>query len=223
MHAGAWKARMTKHYKHIDSAMRGVSLLEMLIAMAILGIIISVAVPSMTEFGANQRLIGAAEQVFGHIQQARSESVARNAPVYVNFSANGSTTWTYGVGLTTGCTLTTTNPTTAGACYLVVSDGDTTYDGIDADADGTVEASETDTGDRVLMRFPSTDYDDIEMGLASFSSGTQIVFNPIRGTSSSGQINFENSTGKQLRITVSLLGRAAICSPAGSVSNYAAC
>jgi type IV fimbrial biogenesis protein FimT len=205
---------MTQNYKHIDSAMRGVSLLEMLIAMAILGIIISVAIPSMSEFGANQRLIGAAEQVFGHIQQARSESVARNAAVYVNFSATGSTTWTYGVALATGCTLTVTDPATAGACYLVVNDGDTTYDGI---------AGATDTGDRVLMRFPSTDYEDIKMGIASFSSGTQIVFNPIRGTSSSGQINLESSTGKQLRVTVNLLGRAAICSPAASVSNYAAC
>lgn len=221
---------MTKYFKHIRASaglsrdtMRGVSLLEMLIAMAILGIIISVAVPSMSEFGANQRLIGASEQVYGHIQQARSESVARNAPVYVNFSASGTTTWTYGVGLTTGCTLTVTDPTAAGACYIVVSDGDSVVDGIDADGDGTVETGETDTGDRVLMRFPSSDYQDIEMGIASFSSGTQIVFNPIRGTSSSGQINLENSTGKQLRITVSLLGRAQICSPSDQVGNYDAC
>jgi len=216
---------MTNNYTHIcgierrkagcaRGAMQGVSLLEMLIAMAILGIIVSVAIPSMSEFGANQRLIGAAEQVFGHIQQARAESIARNAAVYVNFSANGTTTWTYGMALATGCTLTTIDPATAGACYITVNDGDTTFDGI---------GGATDTGDRVLMRFPSSAYQDVEMALASFSSGTEIVFNPTRGTSSSGQVNLENSTGKQLRVMVSLLGRAQICAPNGPVGNYAAC
>lgn len=211
---------MTPNYKHIHgsrhsaSTMRGVSMLELLIAMAILGIIVSVAIPSMSEFGANQRLASAAEQVFGHLQQARSESVARNATVYVNFSANGTTTWTYGMALATGCTLSGTDPTAAGACYITVNDGDATYDGI---------GGATDTGDRVLMRFPSTDYDDVEMSISSFSSGTQITFNPIRGTSTSGQIDLESSTGKQLRLTVSLLGRVGICSPSGTVNGYETC
>jgi type IV fimbrial biogenesis protein FimT len=212
--AVAWKARMTRH-NNAKSRMRGVSLLEILIAMAILGIIVSVAMPSMSGFGANQRLIGAAEQVFGHLQQARAESVARNAAVFVNFAASGTTTWTYGVSTTGSCTLTITDPTTANACIITVNDGDTTYDGI---------GGATDTGDRVLMRFPSTDYDDVKMAIASFSSGgTQIIFNPIRGTATSGQINLEGSTGDQLRVTMSLLGRAAICSPGGSVDAYEAC
>jgi type IV fimbrial biogenesis protein FimT len=205
---------MTQHNKQ-KSHMRGVSLLEMLIAMAILGIVVSVAVPSMSGFSANQRLLGAAEQVFGHLQQARAESVARNAVVNVNFSAAGTTTWTYGVSTTASCDLTITDPTTANACIITVNDGDTTYDGIDG---------ATDTGDRVLMLFPSSDFGDVEMAIASFSSGgTQIIFDPVRGTASSGQINLEGSTGDQLRITMSLLGRAAICSPGGSVEAYEAC
>jgi type IV fimbrial biogenesis protein FimT len=208
------KNKHIHHTSHGARAMRGVSMLEILIAMAILGIIVSVALPSMSEFGAQQRLASAAEQVFGHLQQARSESVARNVPVYVNFSANGTTTWTYGMALATGCTLATTDPTAAGACYITVNDGDTTYDGI---------AGATDTGDRVLMRFPSSDYDDVEMAIASFSSGTQITFNPIRGTSTSGQINLESSNGRQLRVAVSLLGRVEICSPDGSAYGYETC
>jgi type IV fimbrial biogenesis protein FimT len=219
-HAGAWKARMTINYKHIHHSrslhgrMGGVSILEMLIAMAILGIIVSVAVPSMSEFGANQRMASAAEQIFGHLQQARSEAVARNAIVYVNFSANGTTTWTYGIALTTGCTLTVTDPTTAGACYITVNDGDTTYDGI---------GGATDNDDRVLMRFPSTDYTDVTLAIASFSSGTQITFNPVRGTSTEGTINLTSSTGKLLRVRVSLLGRVELCTPGGSMNGYETC
>jgi type IV fimbrial biogenesis protein FimT len=210
MHAGAWKARMTSNYRHIDSAMRGVSLLEMLIAMAILGIIVSVAVPSMSEFGANQRLIGAAEQVYGHVQQARSESVGRNVPVYVNFSADSTTTWTYGMGLATGCTVATTNPTTAGACILTVDSGD---------------GDLVDDADKVLMRFPSTDFEDVKMGIVFAGGVTQISYDPIRGTATpaSAQINLESSGGKRLRVTVSLLGRSELCSPDGSVSGYGTC
>lgn len=197
-----------------QSRMRGVTLLEMLIAMAILGIIVSVAMPSMSGFTANQRLLGAAEQIHGHLQQARSEAVGRSATVYVNFSASGTTSWTYGVSTTNSCTLTITDPATANACVITVNDGDTTVDGVDGGVD---------TGDRVLMRFPGTDYTDVEMAIASFSSGTQITFDSVRGTSTSGQINLEGSTGKLLRVAVSLLGRVEICSPDGSVPNYETC
>ncbi len=206
----AWKACMARNNKQStrNRRIRGVSLLELLIAMAILGIIISVAMPSMAGFTVNSRLLSAAEQIHGHLQQARSESVARNAIVYVNFSASGTTTWTYGMSLATGCTLATTTPATAGACVITVDSGD---------------GDLLDTADRVLMRFPSTDYEDVTMAIASFSSGTQIVFNPVRGTSSSGQINLTSSSGRQMRVAVSLLGRVEICSPGGSVKNYASC
>lgn len=189
--------------------MRGVSLLEMLIAMAILGIIISVAMPGLSGFAANQRLIGAAEQIHAHLQQARSEAVGRSATVYVKFSAAGTITWTYGVSVTDNCDLTITNPATANACVISIGD---------ADGDGIAEAA-----DNVLMRFPGTDYEDVEMAIASFSTGSQIIFDSVRGTSTSGQINLESSTGKQLRVAVSLLGRVKICSPDGSVQNYETC
>ncbi|HEY0964046.1 MAG TPA: GspH/FimT family pseudopilin [Pseudomonadales bacterium] len=201
--------------------MQGVSLLEILIATAILGIIISVAIPSMSTFGANQRLVGAAEQIHGHLQQARSEAIARGMPVYVNFTADGTSTWTYGVSTTNACTLTVTDPTAANACILVVNDGDATVDGIDgADADALPDI---DTDDRVLMRYPGSDYRDIELALAGFSSANQIVFDPIRGTSSNGNVNLEGSTGNQLRVAISRLGRVAVCSPDGSVDAYGTC
>lgn len=189
------------------SRMQGVSLLEILIAVAILAILVTVAMPSMSNFGANQRLVGAAEQIHGHLQQARAEAIARSAPVYVNFAATGTTTWTYGVSTTNSCDLTLTDPTEADACVISVDDGD-----------GVAEAA-----DNVLMRFPGSDYGDVEMAIASFSSGTQIAFDPVRGTSSSGQVNLEGSSGRLLRVAVSLLGRVVICSPDGSVDAYETC
>lgn len=158
----------------------GFTLLEALIALAIMGILVAVALPGFGTFYSSQRLIGAAEQVFSHLQQARTESVSRNLTVYVNFSADATTTWTYGMSsVTSGCDLTKTAAADAGACVMVVSDGDATLDaGLGA----------TDTGDLVLYRYVSTDYTGVSMELADFSSGSnQFVFSPLRGTSTSAR------------------------------------
>ncbi len=194
----------------------GFSLLEMLITMTILAIIITVAVPSMTEFTSNQRLIGATQQVYSHLQQARSESVARNTTVYVNFAEDGTASWEYGVSsVTSACDLTVTAAATANACVLVIDDGDGTVD----PGNGSV-----DTGDLVLMRYTNADYQGVLMDTASFSSGTtQFLFDPTRGTSTSGQVNLTGSNGNDLRVTVSLLGRVSICTPDGSMTAYPDC
>jgi type IV fimbrial biogenesis protein FimT len=196
--------------------MKGFTLLEMLIAMAILGIIISVAVPSMSGFTANQRLIGAAEQVYSHLQQARSEAVARSTPVFVNFAADGTAAWTYGMSSVNSlCDLAITVATGLNACRMVVSDGDATLD----PGTGAVDA-----GDLVLMRYTAADYPGVSMAIAAFSSGTtQFVFDPVRGSASSGQVNLTGSNGNQLRVTVSLLGRVALCTPDDSMDAYQDC
>jgi type IV fimbrial biogenesis protein FimT len=194
----------------------GFTLLEVLIAMAILGILVAVAVPSFGTFTANQHLVGAAEQVYGHLQQARLEAVTRNATVYVNFSADGTITWTYGMShVTSGCDLTKTSATGASACVMVVSDGDATLD---------VGLGATDTGDLVLNRFVGTDYVDVKMAISSFSSGSnQFVFSPLRGSSTSGTVTLTSSKNTKLQVQVSLLGRAKLCTPDATMRGYPAC
>lgn len=199
----------------------GVTMMELMVATAILAIVITVAVPSFSDIGDSQRLIGAAEQVYNHIQQARSESVSGNTTAFVNFNAPAAptaaaATWQYGVSTANSlCDLTAIAPTTANACVIVVDDGDGTVD----PGDGTV-----DSDDLVLMRFTNTDWTDVSMQRDAFSSGnSQIAFNPVRGTSTSASINLVSGNGKLLRITVSLLGRPTICSPDGSIPNYKVC
>lgn len=194
----------------------GFTLLELIIAMAILAILVVVAMPNMSFFGANQRLRNLAEQLHGHLQQSRGESIARNTDVFVNFAVDGSTTWQYGYSsVNSSCSLAATTPTTANACIVVIDDGDGVFD----TGNGL-----TDTGDLVLTRFSSEDFRDVQMNIASFSSGdTQIVFDPIRGTSTSGQINLVASNGNQLSVRVNLLGRVEICTPDDSIQGYKDC
>ncbi len=186
----------------------GVTLLEILITMSILAIMMTVAIPNLSTFGDNQKLVGLAEQVFGHLQQARSEAVTRSETVFANFAVDGTSSWEYGISLNSECVVTETDPTETDACVIIVDDGDGTFN--DADL--------------VLMRFSSTDHDDISMDIANFSSETtEFIFDSVRGTASSGQIELQNSSGKQLRINVSRLGRVSICSPDDSIQNYGAC
>lgn len=191
----------------------GFTLPELLVTLAVMAILLGGAVPAVTNFVDRERVTSAAEQIYVHMSQARSEAVSRSAPVFMNFGANGTATWTYGVSGVANCTLATTNPTTAGACVLVIDDGDGNVD----PGDGSVDA-----GDLVLMRNPSTEHPGVVMSIANFSSGnTNIQFDPVRGTSDAGDVLLVSPDGtRRLSVRLGLLGQARICSPDGSVGGY---
>jgi len=184
----------------------GLTMLELMITLAILSIILSLSVPGFSGFRETQQLIGAAEQLYAHLQQARSESITRNVPGYVNFDSDGSETWTYGVSSVNSlCDVSATSPASTGACILVIDDGN----GV------------TDVADFILIRSTSDSFGDVSMAVSNFSSATtQIRFDPMRGMASSGQIDLQGSNDGHLRIKVSLLGRVSLCSPDGSVAKY---
>jgi type IV fimbrial biogenesis protein FimT len=202
--------------KFSNQSMRGVTLLELLISVSIMGIIISLAAPNFSQFGINQRLIGAAEQVYEHMQQARSEAVSRNVTTYLNYAADGTTTWTYGMSSVTSlCNVALTDPTAASACVMVVDDGDGTLDPGDASVD---------SGDLVLYRYTRGEFTDVAMTTTLFSSGTtQILFDSVRRTSTSGRVTLTGGNGNSLRVNISLLGRVSVCSPGGTIENYGTC
>ncbi len=56
---------------------RGFTLLELMIALSVAGIIVALAIPSMRDFIRNNRLTGAANDMLHSIQVARSEAVKR--------------------------------------------------------------------------------------------------------------------------------------------------
>lgn len=75
----------------------GITLFELLIVMAIAGILAMIAAPSMTEFVRNSRLNSTAMMMVGDLNLARGEAIKRNARVLIcsggQAGCNGSLDW----------------------------------------------------------------------------------------------------------------------------------
>lgn len=205
----------------------GFTLLELMITIVIVAILLTIGVPSLRNLFDALELKGASEQVYSHLQRARSESITRKAEVGVNFTANGTATWSYGISdafygagdaNNGSCDTAEIDVSLNEACTLVVDEGDGTVHGID----GAV-----DTADKVLMRFTDAGHDDIDMTLSGFTNASKIMFEPVRGTArsstgrvSTGRILLESGSGRKMLVKVGWLGQIRICSPDGSMNGY---
>lgn len=98
---------------------RGFSLIELIITVAIIAILASVAAPAMRGFVDRAKLASATQAVYDQLQYARSEMLARNADITVVFDDDsGGPDWC--VGVTTASTCDCSNPTT---CVLETEGG----------------------------------------------------------------------------------------------------
>jgi type IV fimbrial biogenesis protein FimT len=103
---------------------RGLTLMELLASVAIIGILVVLVYPTYTAYFARGRVSGAAEALAQDLNLARSESIRRNGDVTMSFSPGG--TWCYGsVAGSTACSCTTPGSCTlrqvAGSAYAGVS------------------------------------------------------------------------------------------------------
>lgn len=93
---------MTKLTRHRHA---GLTLMELMVTLAILSILATLAAPSFTGYLNRKKVEGEGAELFADLQYARSESVSQNAAVRVNFTETGYTIAAEaGVSAPTSCT-----------------------------------------------------------------------------------------------------------------------
>lgn len=78
------------------SALKGFSLVELMVAIAILGILTSIAIPSFNEAILSNKLRSYANNLVSHAYLARGEAIKSNAPVTLCVSSDGTSCATGG-------------------------------------------------------------------------------------------------------------------------------
>lgn len=185
---------------NILRAQRAFSLIELMVTVAVIAILATVAAPNMQSFFDKNRLVGAAEAIYGQVQLARSEAVKQSANMVMVFATGDA--WCAGFARDDGsdCDCTVTDPEDGDACAVL--------------ADGV---------DPVLRRVGAASFPGVSLG---DGAPANIVINGVRGTTGADStIDLQSDLGRQLRIEVNRLGRARMCSPAGdgAVGGYPAC
>jgi len=174
----------------------GFSLIELLITVAVLGILVAVAAPSMFETLERRKLKGAAERAFADFQFVKTEAIKRNQFVRLDFTGFGSgNDWCYGFKVNANCDCTETDSSQADFCEI----------------DGLKQVVNQDTYDGAVT-----------LSNTSLPFSGAASFNPMRGTTTSGTIEFEIANGASIKVIVSTLGRIRICSDS-SVGGYRPC
>lgn len=171
---------------------RGFTVLELMVTIAILSLILSVGVPSFQSGVEKRRTIAAAEEIYGQLQLARSEAVARSQPVFMNIAAGAD--WAIGVSNNVACDPSDNSP----ACTL-------------PDA-GTINDNP------ITHRFSAADHGTV--GLTA--TAASISFLPQRGTANGASITVTSTgdVGYIMAVNVGALGQVSMCSPDTDATKY---
>lgn len=159
------------------STQRGVTLIELLIAVAILGVLMAIGAPSFSSWLQNSQIKNAAGSIQDGLQQARAEAVRRNTRVQFELSG--------GSGWTVGCT------SSGATCPSVIEDRSSN----EGSPNAVVTADEDTIVFNGLGRVVPTPADDIDIDVTNPAGGTCIA--------SSGTmrcLRIAVSTGGQIRM-----------------------
>jgi len=179
---------------------RGFTLVEMMIALAIVALVLFVAVPSFTIFLQNQQIKNAANSALNGLTLARAEAIRLNTPVRFQFVSD----------LTGSCTLSSTS------LAWVVSQTDPT---------GLCNTAPNTTPPGIIQSRSATE--GTQNAVLAETGGTSVTFTGLGRAQAGGitQLDFSNRTGacqhidpingkmRCMRIMISSGGQARMCDP----------
>lgn len=135
--------------------MRGFTLAELMIVVAVFAVLVGAALPSYNQFVRNMRVKNASFDVFSSLVLARSEAITRNTAVTMAPVTAG--TWTNGWTVTAGATVLRTQEAIPGITITVTGPANFVYAGTGrlSSASGTFEL--VATGDSTATRCITVD------------------------------------------------------------------
>jgi type IV fimbrial biogenesis protein FimT len=185
----------------------GFTIVEVMIALAVMGVLLALAGPSMYDFMLTQRLRSVNAQLVTDLQYARSEAATHNQYTYVRFnevSGNVSCYAVYTGPLQAGC-----NCTRANVCVSAAKELRTVL--LPADSKLRVRHVNS-TGDEIVRFDPKN-------GSMNVLSADTLIERPVPFS-----IEAEIDSARKLRTVVTPAGRPTVCAPAGStMAGAAAC
>jgi len=166
--------------KKNQNTSKGFTLIELLITVVILGVLVSLAVPSFFEILERRKIVGATNLLHSDLLFAKTETIKRNKVIIVSFKNKGTTNWCYGMKEDATCDCTTANDCAIDGIERVVKAND--FPNVSGTWDYTGDITQFDA----LRGFSDP------FGTATFSigSGTASVVSTIRG-----QIKVCSNTG----------------------------
>lgn len=192
---------------------RGFTMVELLVVVAVLGVLLTLAAPSFSEFTKMQRMKSINAQVITDIQYARTEAVSRNVPVHLRFQPATST-----VEMSCYVLYTTNANPVPPRCDCRAAEGLRCTNAATAE----IRTVQVPTSLSVLISATGNDAD-------NFS------FDPRTGGMLYGAVDYTGPTPaeylvdvyidspRKLRDKVNLSGRVQACKPSGSTVPGAAC
>jgi type IV fimbrial biogenesis protein FimT len=181
---------------------RGLTMIELITVLVVLGVLISVVAPSMRGMMHRQRVQGVHDQLLTDLQLARSELAAGGGSSQIAVAFGGDAAQT---------------------CYTIHTDTDPSSANCDCTrAPGA--ACLPAAGVREIKTAQVARAQGVSLA-ASSPGGTRVTFSPPQGVAAPAglTVNVQGEVSGQLRTTVGPLGSPTVCSPDGSMKGVPAC
>ena len=180
----------------MNTGARGLTLIELMVVVALTGVLIVLVAPSMRGLISAQRVQSINAEIVTDLQFARSEAARRNRDVFVTFRAGDN------------CYVIHTETGGPGNCRCNRTPGVNVCTG----AREEIKTVQLPPGNGVSVA-------------ASSATGPRIVFDPQSGISAPElfEVNVIGAERGQLRTLVNAAGRPSVCTPDGSITQAAPC